>query len=305
MLSHRKYSRLKMKIKITKTLSLVVLSTAIVLTGCNNSTDTSGNNGSATEQGKQVSNTPDSSKQQSETSVIEVQKTQISLPEKKEFLDENSYKKLDSVNQYNVLYFKFNKDELKKPENMIYWIGLNNCEIASASKINNEFEWPAILEKYTNSIDSVLDKMPTTTNIMLVGWLGQYDMKEKSFPVINSYGSNEQYSIGKIDIGDSYQGVACNNANSNDIRMQYAIDFAQEIKIPKIIMDEATAKDYVTRYPEPISRKVVVSIDLDVVGTNKVGNSSIEFKANPKKITILEEHDRNKVIHEYDFQVVK
>ena len=73
--------------------------------------------------------------------------------------------------QCNVLYFKFNKDELKKPKNMIYWIGLNSCESSSAFKINNEFEWPAILEKYTNSIDSVLDKIPTTRNIMLSGWL--------------------------------------------------------------------------------------------------------------------------------------
>lgn len=301
-----------MKIKNKQILSLLVLNSAIVVAGCNNATDPSGNNGSPTEQGKQapnqVTNTPDSQKQQPATSVIEIQKTQILVPEKKEFLDESSFKKLDSSQQYNVLYFKFNKDELKKPKNMIYWVGLNSCEMASTSKINNEFEWPAILEKYTNSIDTVLDKIPTTTNIMLSGWLGQYDMKEKSFPVIDSYGNNKEYSVGKVNIGNSSQfdsRIDCNNNNYNGINKQYIMDFSQEIKIPKITMDEAAAKDYVARYPEPRLRKVVISIDSDVVGTNTVGNNGVEFKANPKKITISEEHDRSKIIHEFDFQVAK
>jgi hypothetical protein len=312
-------------------LPLLIFASAIGAAGCINKTDSNKNPDSAsnqnpaqtnpapnqststTEPSKQESSVSsagnlariagafEQSKQESSASVIEIKETQS--PERKEFLDEDGFTKLLDDAQYNIIYFKFNRDELKKPNNLKYWVALNSCE--KVSKINNEFEWPGILEEYTKAIDPILDKIPVTLNVMVKGYFGQYDLTKKSFPVLAKVDKQEQLKIDKIGLGAKNQSVCDSYVQMNQLN-NYILDLSKEISVPQIEMNEEAAKDFVTKHPNPYSREVIISIDSDVTGTVGPGQRrEVIFNATPKKMKILDGRNRDIVIHEFNFQVAK
>lgn len=282
-----------------RNISTVILGVMIGLNGCDVATDN---------KEKTNDSANGASSQQQDTSVIKVQNTKPAEPEVKDFLDEQSFRKLDSHHQYNLIHFKFNRDPIKNPEALNYWVGINNCE--KLKKLNDEFEWPSIKEKYTNAIDTVLDKIPTDLSITLSGYLGQYDMTSKSFPVLPDYDKNIAYNVENIQISDK-NGSIC-GPFALPIFYRYILSLTQPVIIPKIDMDEAQAKDYVANHTEPYTRKVIIKIDSVVTGlqptpkdARQVMSEDVTFRAIPQKITLLDDNARDKVIHEFKIEVAE
>lgn len=208
-------------------------------------------------------------------------------------LDAEAFLKLEDVHQYNVLFFKFNKQALQDPQNLAYWIALNSCTKAGLS--SNEFEWPKIIQEYTGLIDTTLAAMPTTLKVTLRGYLGQYDMNTQSFPLTQYISdTHNEFKVDKINLDNGSGSLFCNK--SPNIH-GYAINFAQPLDFSIINMNQAAAQQYVAQHAEAHSREVTIKIEAEVTGLlNANSPQSAEFTAIPKRIELLDSKNKDAVL---------
>ena len=273
----------------------LILIWILALVGCNDALDKTSSSSDA-----KASEQPNASAPSSSSSVIEIKS--IAPKEKKQFLDESSFKEMTNSAQYNVLYFKFNKDVVVSDKNLKYWVAINSCE--KIALINNEFEWPKIVKEYSANYGEILDKIPSDLNVRFSGYLGQYDVETKSFPVLDSVTEKDAFSINKVNLG-GVAGDVCNSYMPLDGVNSYLLDLSQEVVVPNVVMNEDAAKEFVAKHSDPYSRNVIISMDVSVYGAVKQPQRmQVTFNAVPKKIKILDGKNKDILIHEFDFQLV-
>ena len=205
------------------------------------------------------------------------------------YLTAKAFDNLPDANKYEAQLFKFMPDFIDDNNKLKVWVAINSC--VAASKVGNEFEWPAIAKRYKDAYKQIADQIPATLTLQFNVYLGEYNMEANTFPVYAYINSKQPFVVSTISIEGGYKSCGRESLKAFEAWQPVTkVNLDRSMKIESVPVLLEAAKAFVATHQDVYSRRVVLSLEADIIGATAIPNMIpsfvYAFSASPTKVVI-------------------